>query len=70
MPNTDDRRNPTRRALEFFGLANPEGTPTDGRRRRSRYGVYVSSRLDEDLEAMAERIAVLEGELRQQRDRP
>jgi hypothetical protein len=70
MPNTDDRRSRAQRLLEYFGLAHPpQGAPTTGARRRSRYGVYVSSRLDEDLESMSQRIAALEDQIIQDRDR-
>src|SRR4051794_39549088 len=50
-----------RRALIYFGLARPEdGVPRRGAARRSRYGVYVSPRLDEDVDELKKRLAALE----------
>src|SRR3954452_22102084 len=39
-----------------------DGTPIARHRKRSRYGVYVSGRLDEDLDALVQRVASLEEE--------
>jgi hypothetical protein len=54
-----------RRILIYFGLANPTGgRPLSGARGRSRYGVYVSRRLDEDVDTLRARLDELEEELR------
>ena len=60
-----ERNTATRRILIYFGLANPPGgQPRAGKRGRSRYSVYVSRRLDEDVDELRARIAALEAELR------
>ena len=52
------------RIIDRLGLTNPpEGTPLRPGPRRSRYGFYVSRRLDEDLEELHARVVELERRL-------
>jgi hypothetical protein len=52
------------RLIDRLGLTNPpDGSPQQPGLRRSRYGFYVSRRLDEDLEDLRARIAELERRL-------
>jgi hypothetical protein len=52
---------PIRRSLQRLGLVyQPGGKPRRGNGRRSRYGIYVSRRLDEDLEELRTRLDRLE----------
>jgi hypothetical protein len=52
------------RFTDRLGLTNPkEGTPRRPGPRRSRYGLYVSRRLDEDLAELSARVKELERRL-------
>lgn len=52
------------RLTDRLGLTNPdEGTPRRPGPRRSRYGLHVSRRLDEDLAELIDRVEELERRL-------
>ena len=62
---TPHRPSMLRRLGQTLGLVYPEaGAPLGGGPKRSRYGLYVSPRLDQDLDDLRRRLEAIE------RDRP
>jgi hypothetical protein len=52
---------PIRRAPQRLGVVyQPDGEPRRGYRKRSRYGIYVTRRLDEDIDELRARLDRLE----------
>ena len=45
-------------------LHDSDGAPTPGGPKRSRYGVYVSPRVDQDIDELRRRLAALERDAR------